>query len=407
MIFFSLIKESISALLSNKLRTFLTVLGMMMGVASVITIVSTVEGMQQSMEDTFNTMGQNTLTVTRFGIVTSMNDYLERLKRKKLTRELIPKIEEGCPDCEMVGAEGYAYSHIKVGAERLRWVQVSGETPNNLDMRDLDVAQGRYLSWEDDRRRRKVAFIGHVVYEKFFEGEDPINRKIKLGREEFTVIGVAEKIGGLFGSDFDEFVTIPLSTHQKIYHQPGNPVNLIIKVKSAAVRENAIDQVRVVLRSTRRVPFDAEDDFEILTPDAILGFINDITKGFRVLLMALPLLSIVVGGIVIMNIMMISVTERTREIGIRKAIGASRKNILYQFLFESIIVSVMGGAIGVIFGVYFGSLILTSYMDIFITPTAMGIILGVGISTAVGLFFGIYPAMKASKLDPIEALSFE
>jgi putative ABC transport system permease protein len=168
-----------------------------------------------------------------------------------------------------------------------------------------------------------------------------------------------------------------------------------------------MDQVRVVLRTARRLPYEQDDDFTIMTPDAILSFINNVTRAFRVLMVALPLLSIVVGGIVIMNIMMISVTERTREIGIRKSLGARRRDVLMQFLYESLILSLVGGAIGILFGVLAGKALLTSALDIQATPTTMAIALGVGISTGVGLFFGIYPATRAARLDPIKALSYE
>ncbi len=407
MVALTLIREALAALWANRLRSFLTILGMVMGVTSVIAIVSTVEGMQGNLEQVFQSMGPKTFIVTRFGFGMTMNEYLERLRRKKLTRDLIEPIQEGCPDCEYVGAEGYSSEHVKYGSARMRWVQIEGQTPNILAMRDLDVAQGRFLSWEDDRRRKQVAFIGDLVREKLFMGEDPLGKKIKIGQREFTVIGVAEKLGGLFGQDMDEFVTIPLSTLQKVFPRPGDPVNLFISAVSLDRRKIAMDQVRVVLRSIRRVPYGDEDDFTIMTPDAVLSFINDITRGFRVLMVSLPLLSIVVGGIVIMNIMMISVTERTREIGIRKSIGAKQRNILTQFLYESLILSLVGGVIGIALGVYFGKLILTSVMDIYITPTTLAVVLGFGISTVVGLFFGIFPAMKAARLDPIKALSYE
>lgn len=407
MVIFSLIREALAALWANRLRSGLTILGMVMGITSVITIVSTVEGMQKSIEDTFKALGANTFMVSRFGFNMTMDEYLERRRRQPLTKELIPRIVEGCPDCEHVGAETYASEHLKFEDQRLRWVEIRGETPNILDMQDIDVMLGRYITWEDEERRQPVAFIGHLVYERFFEGLDPIGQRLRIGQREFTVVGVAEKIdkGGIV-SGFDEFVVIPISLHQQMYRKPGNPVNLVISSYDQASRELAIDQARVVLRTARRLDYEADDDFEIFTPDAILSFINDFTAAFRAILVSLPLLSIVVGGIVIMNIMMISVTERTREIGIRKSIGASRRAILVQFMWESIILSLIGGVIGILAGIKLGGMVL-GLMDIEMTPTTLAIMLGFGISTAVGVFFGIYPALKAARLDPIEALSYE
>ena len=274
-VLFSLISEAAAALWANRLRSFLTVLGMVAGVTSVIAIVSTVEGLQKDMERSFATMGSNTFMVTRFGFALTWSEYLERMKRKKLTRKLIPLIERGCPDCAEVGAETYDRDHLKYGTARMRWAEIRGETPNLLDMRDFDVLMGRYMTWEDENRRRQVAFIGHRVYEKLFVNEDPLGKRIRVGKREFTVIGVAEKNDGAMVSGFDDFVAIPLSTHQKLYPEPGEPVNLIISAKSRDLRGPAMDQVRTILRAVRQIPYEEEDDFGIVTPDAILSFIND------------------------------------------------------------------------------------------------------------------------------------
>ena len=403
----SLIKEAFTALWANRLRSFLTILGVVMGVTSVIAIVASMEGLQTSIDRIFYSMGSNTFYVSRFGFDLDWNQFQQMLKRKKLTRGLIPIIEAGCPDCDQVGAETYESDHLKYGSRRMRYVEIRGETPNLLSMRNLDITEGRYLTWEDERRRHQVAFIGQTVKDRLFRGEEAVGQKIKVGRNEFTVIGVAEKLDGPLVQGVDEFVAIPLSTHQKLYYQPGNPVNLIVSAVSLERRQQAIDQVRVILRSARQVPYEAEDDFSIYTPDAILSFINDITRAYRIIMVSLPLLSIVIGGIVIMNIMMISVTERTREIGIRKSLGARKNHILAQFLYESLILSFAGGLCGIGLGYLIGSYILTSLLDINITPTWLAITLGFGISTSVGLFFGIYPAMKAARLDPIKALGYE
>ncbi len=410
MVVLILIKEALAAIWANRLRSFLTILGMVMGVTSVIAIVSSVEGMQHNIEDAIESLGSNTFIVTRFGINMSMDEYLRRMKRKKLTRGLIPLIEDGCPDCKYVGAEGYASDPVRYEGTTLRTLEIDGQTPNVMAMRDLDVKIGRYISWEDDRRKSQVAFLGFRAYEKLFgEGTaiDPVGKKIRIGRNEFVVIGVAEEVGGLVGEDMDSFVVMPLSTLQKLYPQPGNPVNLLVSAASSERREAAMDQVRVALRSARHLDYEEEDDFTLLTPEAILSAVNSITAGFRAVLITLPLLSIVIGGIVIMNIMMISVTERTREIGIRKSLGAKRRHILVQFLYESLVISLVGGALGILFGAILGRTVLVNLMDINASPTTMAITLGVGISTAVGLFFGIYPAMKAAKYDPIKALSYD
>ena len=402
----SILRESASALLANPLRTFLTILGIVLGVASVITIVSAVEGMQSSMEEIFDSMGPRTLIVTRIGISMTMDEYLEKLKRKKLTRELIPLVEAGCPDCDGVGAEAYARDDVKYGKNRMNRLEIDGQTPNIFEMGERELLAGRSMSWEDERRRRRVVMIGSKVADKLFEGEDPIGKRMRIGGREFMVIGVVAKMDDFLATGVNDFAAIPLSTLQSIYKQPGNPVNLYVRAVSMEARQAAIDQVRVVMRSARRVPYEADDDFTILTPDSILSVINQFTRAFRVLIISLPLLSIVIGGIVVMNIMMISVTERTREIGIRKSIGAKQRMILVQFLYESLLLSLVGGSIGVVIGVKLGEL-LNAWMDIQANATMLGIILGFGISTTVGLFFGIYPAMKAARLDPIKALSYE
>ncbi len=407
MILISLIREAASALWANRLRSSLTVLGMVVGVTSVIAIVATVEGQGDYFEKVIKSMGPNTFMVTRFGFDLTWSEYFERMKRKKLTVELIQPIEDGCPDCEDVGAEAYAGDKVKYGSKSMGRVEVRGETANMMQMRDIEILTGRYFSWEDNFRRRKVAFLGHRVYERFFEGEDPMGKKIRIGGHEFTVIGAAEKMDRAMISGLDNYVAIPIATHQKIYKQPGNPVNLVINAASLEQREDAMDQVRVVLRSARHLDYEEEDDFTIWTPDALLSMIDDLMRAFRVILISLPAMSIVIGGIVIMNIMMISVTERTREIGIRKSLGARQRNILTQFLYESVILSLIGGVIGIAAGVKLGEWILGALLDIQATPTGLGIILGFGISTGVGVFFGIYPAMRAARLDPIKALSYE
>jgi len=406
-VFFALIKEASSALWANRLRSLLTIVGMVAGVMSVIAIVSFVEALQYDMEQSFRSLGPNTFMATRFGFGLSWADYLERMKRKKLTRELIPIIEEGCPDCEHVGAETYDYDHLKYGAKRMSWVEIRGETPNIMDMRGYDVLLGRYINDEDERRRRAVAFIGHRVYEKLFDEQNPVGERIRVGTKEFVVIGVAEKRDGALASGWDNDLVIPLSLHQKLYPDPGDPVNLVISAQSSAVRDRAIDQVRTVLRSARKVPYEEDDDFAVVTPDAVLSFLNDITRAYRVIMISLPLLSIVIGGIVIMNIMMVSVTERTKEIGIRKSLGARSRHIMSQFLYESLILSLIGGGVGIILGVWVGHLMNTALLNIDMVPLTVAITLGLSISLGVGLFFGVYPAMRASRLDPIEALGYE
>ena len=233
MVFISLIKEAVAALWANRLRSFLTVFGMIMGVTSVIAIIATVEGMQGDIERSFDAWGADTFMVTRFGLVLSWDDYAKRMKRKKITRELIPLVENGCPECEMVGAEAYANDYVKWGSKSQR-TEVRGETPNLLDMRDFDVELGRYFTWEDEYRKRNVAFIGHYVYTTLFQETNPVGEKIRVGGREFTVIGVAEKMDGTMIDGMDQFVAVPLATHQKIYQQPGNPVLLVVKARPGA-----------------------------------------------------------------------------------------------------------------------------------------------------------------------------
>ncbi len=407
MILGSLVKISFDALWVNKLRSGLTLLGILIGVTSVMTIVSALEGMSDAIKRDLESMGPSTFMVMKMGIVTSDEMWWDKVKRKPINMKSVELVEAGCTLCEKIAPRAFQGANVKYRNETLHDVFVIGSTSNYVDIVDLEVAQGRFHASEDDLYRRNVVFVGDQIRETFFEGLDPLGKEIRLDDQKYTVIGVAKKQGSTFGDNQDNFVVIPLNSFFKQFGEPRRRgINMVVKAVSVERMGEAQDQVRAILRAQRHVPFNAEDDFDMLTADNILEVLNSITKVLRWGLIGISSISLVVGGIVVMNIMMVSVTERTREIGIRKAIGARQKHILAQFLFESLILTMSGGLAGIVFG-YLIAKSLVGMIDMEIQPSTLAIMAGLTISTGTGLIFGIYPAMKAARLDPVKAMSYE
>ena len=359
-----------------------------------------------AIEGQLDRMGPSTFIVSKWGMVTSDEEWLEQVKRKPLTLGAIDQIEEGCDLCEKICPRAFRTATVKAGSRSIRNVMVGASTYNMIDIVDFEVAEGRFHSAEDDLYRRQVAFVGDFIKEDLFEGLDPIGKDIRIGGKKYTIIGVAKKQGAMFGNNRDNFLIIPFSTSIKQFGLPRRHMNIMIKAYNVAELDDAQNQVRVILRSRRHVPYDKPDDFSMLTANDIVETINQFTRIFRFGLIGISSISIVVGGIVVMNIMMVSVTERTREIGIRKAIGARRRHILLQFLFEALTTTLGGGLVGIVIGFLLARM-LVGWLDMEISPSAWAIFAGLSISTGTGLIFGIYPAMKAAKLDPIKALSYE
>ncbi|MEW6412427.1 MAG: ABC transporter permease [Candidatus Zixiibacteriota bacterium] len=406
MIVGSIFTIAFDALRANRLRSSLTLLGVIIGVTSVMTIISALEGMSSSIEAQFQRLGPATFIVQRIAVVTSEEEFLEKIKRKPIDYEALELIEKGCDLCDKVSPRAFNEARVKYGDQALRNIFVLGATANYIDIVDLEVQQGRFHSFEDDLYRRPVVFIGDMIKEELFYGLDPIGKQLKIDGNKYTVIGVAKKMGTLFGESQDNFVVIPLSVYSKQFGFPRRGLSLTIKARSVEFLDDAMDQVRAILRAQRHVPFNEPDDFDMVTADSILDLLNSLTRILRLGLVGISSISVVVGGIVVMNIMMVSVTERTREIGIRKSIGARRLHILTQFLFEALILTLTGGIVGIVAGFVIAKSLVAA-LDMQISPSALAIIAGLTISTGTGLIFGIYPAMKASRLDPIKALSYE
>jgi len=403
---FETIRIAFSAVWVNRLRSVLTLLGVIIGVTSVITIISAIEALMAGFEEQISALGPATFIVTKFGIITSDEEFFKALKRKDFTMEDVRAVAAGCQDCEEVAASADRRAKIKRGNKGLRRVLVEGSTANMIDIVDYKIAEGRSFTQSEYERRNQVAFVGPTIVEELLPGLDPIGKTIKINGRSFTIIGVAKSRGSFLGDNQDNFVTIPLSTHIKMFGSRRSDLSLIIKSSTVEGIYDTEDQVRAILRARRGVLYNDDDDFSILTAENILAFINNITRAARIALIGISSIALVVGGIVIMNIMMVSVTERTREIGIRKSIGARRKSILLQFLFEALILSMGGGIIGTALGIGIAAF-LGSQISLPVAPTVFAVTAGLSISTGVGVFFGMYPAVKASKLDPIDALRFE
>jgi len=396
---------ALGALWVNKLRSVLTLIGVIIGVTTIIAIVSMINGMNAYVANQISGLGATTFIVDRYGIVTSDEQWWDVFKRKKITMEDMEAVADNCPDCAEVGARIYTARTVKRGSQYLDDVYILGTTDNFVRIVKQDVERGHFLTEDDYRHRRNVAFIGYDVLDNLFPGVDPVGKEIKIDGRDYTIIGHGVREGSTLGQSNDNYVYIPMTTFQKQFgHQRS--VDLFIKAASFGILDEAKDQVRLILRARRGVKYHDEDDFGIMTAADFMNMWETFSRGAAMVMVGISSISLVVGGIVIMNIMLVSVTERTREVGIRKAVGARRKNIMFQFLSEAVTLSLVGGGIGVALGFVIGT-VLTAQIGVPAGVALWSVFLGLGVSSVVGTFFGVYPAMKAARLDPIEALRRE
>ena len=404
--FFETLKLALDALRAHKLRSFLTLLGVILAVTTLIFVMSVIAGLNLYVAERVANLGANVFIVDRFGIITSRDDFLKAQKRPLLKMDDYHRLKENMKLTRAVAAEEDRNLQTRSGNIIMENTSVMGATANFADVRNLNVAQGRFLTEADDEHRSDVAFIGSDLAGKFFPNVDPLGKSVRVGTHTYEVIGVAETIGSAFGQSQDNFMIIPMNTFLKGWHQQVDWTTIFIEAPNAEMMNASEDEARMLLRAWRHLPYDAPDNFAILGSDSIMKLWHDLTGNLAFVAMALVSVFLVVGGIVIMNIMLASVTERTREIGLRRSLGARKKHILLQFLTESAVLAAVGGLIGIFTAYFFVYLVKAVFSFPMEMPLA-AVILSLILATAVGLFFGIFPAMRAANLDPIEALRAE
>lgn len=402
------IKIAFLSLWANKLRSALTLLGVVIGVAAVIAVVTFVNGINGYVATKIFNLGADVFLVFKVSPAeTNVDKFLEGEKRKDLTMEDYEAVLDACKHCEWVGAalhnEG---GHVKYGEQSINDTLVRGMTPSMVPILDIDLTSGRMINDIDLRNNSPVVVVGPDIVDNLMPGMDPINKEIRIDGWVYRVIGVGKRKGKTLGQSMDNYALMPITAFQK---QNGSHKDVHISGKAAASGagfNEAMDEARAILRARRHVRPGDEDNFDIETNDSLLSIWSNFSGTFFYAMIGIAAISLVVGGIVIMNIMLVSVTERTREIGIRKAMGARRDDILLQFLIESVTLALLGGAIGVLFGITFAKgITLAIGMPSVIKLWA--VVAGVLVAASVGIFFGVYPARRAARLDPIAALRFE
>ena len=398
------VKIALQSLWANKLRSVLTLLGVVIGVASVIAVVTLVNGANTYVTTKFTSYGADVFTVSRMpSIITNSVDYERYQKRKNILFDDYEYVKENCKSCIGIGAQQATTAKVVRGTQSITDCQIRGYTWQMPSLQNLNITMGRDFTQVDEDHASHVAVIGTDVQDNLFGGVDPLGQELRVDGTQYTVIGVSEKQGSTFGASQDNWVAIPLTAFQKSY---GTKKTLTIYVKAGSAGpalERGADEVRVLMRSKRHDSPTGAQSFELDTNNTLVGFFSVVTNSFGAVAGGIALISLIVGGIVIMNIMLVSVTERTREIGIRKALGARAKDILLQFLVESATMALVGGAFGVLGGVAVAQ-VVTLVLGFPSTVAFWSVALGLIMATGTGIFFGVYPARKAALLDPIVAL---
>ncbi|MDQ7798761.1 MAG: ABC transporter permease [Candidatus Edwardsbacteria bacterium] len=408
------IKLAFEAIRSHKLRSGLTTLGILIGVLAVIVMMSMIDGLNRMVTRELDSIGSTTLYVQKstWG-PQDASEYLKVQKRKNLTLADAYAIRDQCPSVRRVAPNLHMTTTVKYRGQEALGVHVNGTTPDDQYIGDYEIDQGRPMSYFDVDHKRQVCLIGPTIAEKLALGQDPIGRNIIIEGKRFEVIALLKKQGVFLGNDKDSYLVIPITAYMKCISGAirehggfGTSVQVVVQPVDIGHVASARDEITELLRRRRRVPPSQPDDFSINSADQLMAVYRSITAGIFGLMIGVTFLSLLVGGIGIMNIMMVSVSERTREIGIRKAIGARKRDILRQFLVEAVALSSVGGLCGMILGFVLAALVSLA-IKLPSTVTWWSVLLGFGFSAAVGIFFGWYPARKAADLDPIEALRYE